>query len=161
MSSFTIPGQRKPSPACEAFVKTKEQCRLKAFLPTPRDKPTIGWGATAGIKLGMVWTQVQADSRFTRDFAMFAVGVDHELGDAPTTQGQLDALVSFAYNVGLDDDADTLAEGLGDSTLLRLHNHGFYGHAADEFAKWNKQKGQVLRGLTIRRAEEAAMYRAA
>ena len=50
MSSFTVPGQRKPSPACEAFVKTKEQCRLKAFLPTPRDKPTIGWGATARVK---------------------------------------------------------------------------------------------------------------
>ena len=80
------------------------------------------------------------------------------LGLAPTTQGQFDALVSFAYNVGLDIDADTLAEGLGDSTLLKLHKQGRWVEAAEQFFRWNKQKGKVLRGLTIRRAEESAMY---
>ena len=68
-------------------------------------------------------------------------------------------MVSFAYNVGLDNDHDGIAEGLGDSTLLKLHKAGDYVGAANEFAKWNKQKGVVLNGLTRRRAAEAAMYR--
>lgn len=157
--AYTTPGSRKPSKRCKDFIKLKEQCRLKAYLPTPHDVPTIGWGATGrDIKLGMVWTQAQADDRFERDIAMFAAGVDHLLGQTLTTQGQFDALTSFAYNVGLDDDADKIAEGLGDSTLMLMHRTRRYEEAADQFARWNKQKGKVLRGLTIRRAEEAAMY---
>jgi lysozyme len=151
-----------PSKACSDLIKGFEQCRLTAYLPTPRDRPTIGWGSTGpDIRLGMTWTQAQADARFARDLAAFAIGVTHELRGKPTTQGQFDALVSFAYNVGLDQDADTLAEGLGDSTLLRRHLAGDYAGAAAEFAKWNKQKGVVLNGLTRRRAAEAAMYRGA
>lgn len=158
--TITVPGQRKPSASVKSFVKDFEKCRLKAFLPTPNDVPTIGWGATGrGIYLGLVWTQRQADDRFERDCAMFAAGVDHLIGNAETTQGQFDAMFSFAYNVGLDDDADTKAEGLGDSSLLRYHKAGLLTSASLEFGKWNKQKGRVLKGLTIRRAQEAAVYR--
>lgn len=150
-----------PSAKCIAFIQGFEQCRLTAYKPTPNDVWTIGWGSTGpDVRPGVVWTQAQADARFARDLADFAAGVTHELAGSPTTQGQFDALVSFAYNVGLDDDADTLAEGLGDSTLLRKHKAGDYAGAALEFAKWNKQKGVVLNGLTRRRAGEAAMYRA-
>jgi lysozyme len=149
-----------PSSKCIDFIKSFEQCRLTAYMPTPRDRPTIGWGATgADVRMGMTWTQAQADARFARDLADFAAGVMHELRGRPTTQGQFDALVSFAYNVGLDDDADTLAEGLGDSTLLKKHLAGDYEAAAAQFAFWNKQDGVVLKGLTRRRAGEAAMYR--
>lgn len=155
----TIPGARRPSDRLKAFVKTKELCKLKAYLPTPHDVPTIGWGATGrDVRLGMEWTQPQADDRFERDVAMFAAGVDHLLGRSPTTQAQFDALISFAYNVGLDHDADQVAEGLGDSTLLLLHKMGNYVRAGAQFQRWNKQKGKVLRGLTIRRAQEAGMY---
>lgn len=67
--------------------------------------------------------------------------------------------MSFAYNVGLDIDDDDIAEGLGDSTLLKKHRRGDYAGAAAEFAKWNKAKGKVLSGLTRRRAAEAAIYK--
>lgn len=155
----TTPGSRRPSERCKAFIKTKEQCRLKAYLPTPDDVPTIGWGATGpDVRLGIEWTQAKADDRFERDIAMFAAGVDHMIGSAQTTQGQFDALVSFAYNVGLDEDADRIAEGLGDSTLLMLHKMGSFERAASQFQRWNKQNGKVLRGLSIRRTQEAAMY---
>lgn len=149
----------KPSQRIVDFIKGFEQCRLKAYMPTPNDRPTIGWGSTGtDIKLGMVWTQAQADARFNRDLAMFSAGVEHMLGGCPTTQGQFDAMVSFAYNVGLDDDADNIAEGFGDSTLLRKHKASDYAGAAAEFPKWNKQKGVVLNGLTRRRKAEAAIY---
>ena len=149
-----------PSSKCIDFIKSFEQCRLTAYMPTPRDRPRIGWGTTGpDVRRGMTWTQAQADARFARDLADFAAGVTHELQGRPTTQGQFDALVSFAYNVGLDDDADTLAEGLGDSSLLKKHLAGDYEGAAAQFALWNKQGHIVLSGLTRRRAGEAAMYR--
>ena len=148
-----------PSPACETFIKGFETCRLSAFKPTPNDVWTIGWGRTTGVWAGMTEDQAQADADFTAAMALFGRGVTQELDGAPTTQGQFNAMVSFAYNVGLDNDHDGIAEGLGDSTLLKLHKAGDYVGAANEFAKWNKQKGVVLNGLTRRRAAEAAMYR--
>lgn len=149
-----------PSIRCADFIKSFEQCRLTAYMPTAKDRPTIGWGTTGSdVRMGMTWTQAQADARFAHDLAQFATGVTHELQGRPTTQGQFDALVSFAYNVGLDDDVDTLAEGLGDSTLLKKHLAGDYAGAAAQFALWNKQDHVELRGLTRRRAGEAAMYR--
>jgi lysozyme len=153
-------GLLQPSQRCIDLIKSFEQCRLSSFLPTPRDRPTIGWGATGpDIRLGMTWTQAQADARFESDLLAFATGVNHLLGGAATSQNEFDALVSFAYNVGLDDDADSIAEGLGDSTLLRKHLAGDKAGAADEFAKWDKQKGVVLNGLVRRRAAEADLYR--
>jgi lysozyme len=70
-----------------------------------------------------------------------------------TTQSQFDALVSFAYNVGLS--------ALNDSTLLRLHKAGDYAGAKAQFARWDKNDGKVIKGLARRRAAEAALYGAA
>jgi len=144
----------QPSRACLDLIKRFEQCRLKAYLPTPDDVPTIGWGSTGpDIRLGMAWTQEQADARFALDMARLADKVERLLGDAPTTQHEFDALVSLAYNIGTGD------KGLGGSTLLRLHKAGDKAGAAAQFARWNHQAGKVLNGLTIRRAAEAALYR--
>lgn len=124
---------------------------------------TNGWGTTRDedggpIPLGAVWTREKADRLFARDLAAVETGVNMLLRGVPTTQGQFDALVSFAYNVGLDIDDDTLAEGLGDSTLLKRHIAGDFARVKDEFAKWNKNDGQVMKGLVRRRAAEAALY---
>ncbi|WLH87869.1 lysozyme [Pseudomonas sp. FP453] len=65
-------------------------------------------------------------------------------------QGQWDALMSFTYNLG--------AANLGTSTLLKLLNAGDYPGAAEQFPRWNKAGGQVLAGLTKRRAAERVMF---
>lgn len=157
---------RKVSDAGVALIHSFEGCRLQAYPdPASGGAPwTIGWGSTTDeqgnpIRPGTVWTQARADQRFRQHLAQFEGEVNQLLGDAATTQAQFDALVSFAYNVGSDIDADTLAEGLGDSTLLKKHLRGDYAGAAAEFAKWNKGSGVVMPGLTRRRAAEAAMYR--
>lgn len=141
-----------PSPACEALIKGFETCVLHAYMPTPVDRPTIGWGSTGpDIGLGMTWTQDQADRRFAHDLDAFAAGVSDAIGDAPTTQGELDALVSLAYNIGL--------ANFRGSTLLRLHRLGDRAGAAGQFARWTRQAGKVLHGLERRRAAEALLYR--
>jgi lysozyme len=139
-----------------------EQCRLKAY-PDPGSadgRPwTIGWGDTGpDVVEGVEITQDDADARFERRLSReFEPGV-MSLVKVPLTQGQFDALVCFAYNVGLDIDTDTQAEGLGDSTLLRKVNAGEFDGAAAEFAKWNKNDGKVMRGLIRRRAAEKALF---
>jgi len=142
-----------PSKTVETFIKTFEQCRLKAFLPTKDDVPTIGWGRTKGVKLGMTQTQAEADADFAADIAERAAKLTAYLGSAKTTQAQFDAMLSLAYNIG--------TPAFGSSTLLKLHKAGDYAAARAQFLRWNKQKGKVLAGLTRRRAAEAAMYGAA
>lgn len=141
-----------PSTKCADFIKSFEQCRLKAYMPTPNDVPTIGWGSTGpDIKLGMTWTQQQADERFASDLAYFGGKVINAIGGAATTQAQYDAMTSLAYNIGI--------KGFTGSTVLRKHRAGDYDGAAAAFASWNKQAGKVLNGLVKRRTAEARMYR--
>lgn len=141
----------------QALIKEFEQCRLRAYKPTPDDVWTIGWGHTEGVVDGLEWTQAQADMAFAVDLEKYEHWVD-DLVKVPLTQNQFDALVSFCFNVGPDIDADNIAEGLGDSTLLRKLNARDYDGARSEFHKWNKQKGKVLSGLTRRRDHEAALF---
>ena len=133
------------------LIKSFEQCRLQAYLPTPNDVPTIGWGTTGpDIHMGLVWTQQQADDRFAADVSRFAASVSALLGICPTTQNQFDAMVSLAYNIG--------AQHFATSTVLREHKLSLYSAAAAAFLLWNKQAGIVLKGLVRRRQAEAALY---
>lgn len=139
------------------FIKSFESCRLTAY----RDGGgvfTVGFGHTGPeVRPGFTITQGQADTLFEDDVERFETGVE-SLVTVGLTQGQFDALVSFAFNVGLDQDEDTKAEGLGDSTLLKLLNEGFYSNAADEFLKWDYDNGKKVAGLTRRRAAEREMF---
>lgn len=138
------------------LIKKFEGLRLKAYL-CPSGVWTIGYGHTKGVYPGMVITEELADKFLIDDVWYFERGVE-SLVKVPLTQGQFDALVSFSFNVGLDIDDDNIAEGLGDSTLLRKLNSGDYAGAADEFPKWNKSRGRVVRGLTLRRSAERALF---
>lgn len=143
---------RKVSPQGIDLVKRFEGCELEAY-PDPGTGAapwTIGWGATGpGIGRGVSWTQAQADARLEQDLAKFAAEVADAIGDAPTTQRQFDALVSFHYNTG----------AIARATLTKKHIAGDYEGAAKEFARWNRAGGRVLAGLTRRRAAEAELYR--
>lgn len=66
------------------------------------------------------------------------------------TQGQFDALVSFAFNVGLG----TLQR----STLRQKVLRGEMEDAADELLKYCMAGGKILRGLQNRRKDERALF---
>lgn len=141
-------------------IKDSEGLSLKAYL-CPAKVPTIGWGATGrGVILGLTWTLAQCEARFEADLWEVALGVTQLLNGRPASVHQFEALVSFAFNVGLDIDKDTKAEGLGDSTLLKKHLAGDYEGARKEFSKWvfAGKPPKKLPGLWKRRVEEANWY---
>ena len=145
-----------------ALVKHFESCFLRAYK-CPAGVWTIGWGHT-GLKHrdgtvypGRVITQAKADDLLAYDMGVFERDVE-SLIKVPVNDDQFAALVSFAFNVGSDIDVDKIAEGLGDSTLLTRLNAGDFVRAADEFLKWNKSGGRVLRGLTRRRVSERRLF---
>lgn len=139
-----------------------ESCKLVAYPDpgSPTGEPwTIGWGHTGPeVYKGLVWTQEKADAVFLDDLLKTERGVS-SLVKVPINQGQFDALVCLAYNIGLDIDADTKAEGLGDSTLLRKLNAGDFEGAIEEWYKWRTNEGKVMLGLVRRRASEVWLFK--
>lgn len=159
--STTATGRRM-SPAARNRLKRREKLELEAYPdPGSRDGSpwTIGYGHTGSeVHKGLVWTEAQCDAAFDRDLAKFEDGVNLLLGATPTTQNQFDALVSLAFNIGLDIDADTIAEGLGDSSLLKAHKAGDFAKAQSKFIAWRFNDGREMKGLVSRRKEEARVY---
>ena len=134
----------------EGCARVRSDGTIEAYQ-CPAGVWTIGWGATGSdIGPSTSWNQTQCDTRLEEDVARHAKDVLRALENAPTTQNQFDALVSFHYNTG----------AIHSATLTRKHKAGDYEGAAAEFARWNKAGGRVMAGLTRRRAAEAKLYRA-
>ena len=125
-----------------------EGCRLSAY----RDEggvPTIGYGPTRGVRMGDRITKYWAMDLLQRDVAE----VERQVLDLDVarTEGQLDALVSFAFNVGIT--------RLRTSNLLRVIRQGGSKSAIrHEFMKWTHAGGKKLKGLERRRDWEAKRF---
>ena len=132
------------------LIKESEGLRLEAYLPTPNDVWTIGYGHTKTAKKGMKITLAGAEALLYQDLAWVEAAIDTYV-QVPLNQNQYDAIASFIYNVG--------ATAFRKSTMLKLLNAGDYDGAADQFPRWNKQKGKVLNGLTKRRQEENTLFK--
>ncbi len=141
----------KISPAGRDLIARNEGLRLEAY----RDVVgvwTIGYGDTGpDVVEGLTITKAEAirrlDDRLEREFG---AAVNKGIGSAPTTQGQFDAMVSLAYNIGVG--------AFRKSSVRREHVAGNYEAAADAFLMWNKAGGTVWAGLTRRRGEERKLY---
>jgi lysozyme len=135
------------------MIKKHEALRLEAYLPTPHDKWTIGWGHTKITKQGMKITTAQAEQLLREDLKWVREVLAQDV-KVPLTQPQYDALASFVFNLG--------GVNFRSSTLLKKLNAKDYTGAANELPKWDKQKQDgvmvPLRGLTRRRKEERELF---
>lgn len=128
--------------------------RFEGFSSTPYPCPagvwTIGYGTTNGVTMhSEPISREYAEELLRDDVSRFEDAVNRYV-KVPLTQNQFDALVSWTYNVG---------EGaLKKSTLLKKLNKGEYDKVPYELARWNKADGNVLNGLTRRRAAEADLW---
>ncbi|HHK5709943.1 lysozyme [Serratia nevei] len=135
------------------LIKRFEGLRLKAYQDSVGIW-TIGYGWTQpvdGKKVGpgMQIDQATADRLLKCGVVQYEQGVN-QLVKVRITQGQFDALVSFAYNLGL--------RSLSTSTLLQKLNAGDKQGAADQFGCWVNAGGKRLDGLVARRAAEREMF---
>ena len=95
-------------------------------------------------------TMGEVDAILAQDLGRFERGVARLCPAAVNHQGQFDALVSFAFNVGLGN--------LQRSSIRMRYNRGDIEGAADAFLMWTKAAGRVLPGLVKRRQDERVMF---
>ena len=141
-----------------SFCRTLFSASFESFEPKayycPAGVLTIGYGHTGtnakgeSLQEGDTVTPEQAKRLLYEDvlWAEDTVNEQH----LHLTQNQFDALVSFVFNVG--------ATAFAHSTLLKKLKSCDFEDAADEFLRWNKAGGKVLRGLTTRREAERDLF---
>ncbi len=143
-ASLTISG------AALVGVAVHENYRQVAYLPTPHDVPTLGFGATRGVKPGDTTTPVRALVRLQADVGAVerALHTTACIGAVPLAQNEWDAYVSLAYNIG--------PHAFCHSTLAALlrKKPPDYAGACRQILRWDKQAGRVLPGLAKRREDE-------
>ena len=137
-----------PSDKALDLIRQFEGLRLAAYK-CPAGVPTIGYGTTRGVKMGMTVTKDEAEKLLQADVTPFSDRIN-KLVKVKLNQNQFDALVSFVYNVG--------SGAFADSTMLKLINQNLLDDAANQFVRWNKANGEVLTGLTRRRMTERDLF---
>jgi len=126
-------------------IAIEEGFTSRAVIPVPGDVPTIGFGTTAGVKMGDTITPERALMRLLGDADRFSEAVKRCAG-VPLHQYEFDAYVSLTYNIG---------EGaFCRSTLVKKLQSRDYAGACKEILRWDKFQGQPLKGLTHRRQRE-------
>lgn len=130
------------------LIRHFEGCRFDAYL-CPAGVWTIGYGHTANVKEGDTIDQEAAEAFLIEDLESFERDVTR-LVEVPLTQQQFDALVSWTFNLGVGN--------LAESTLLKKVNNYQYAEVPEQMMRWVRAGGQVLDGLVKRRAAEAALF---
>lgn len=116
---------------------------------------TIGYGSTywpdgRRVKQGdRLANHAEAEQLLRDTVKTYEAGVNR-IVKVHLTQNQFDALVSFAFNLGI--------AALEKSTLLRKLNQIDIMPVANEFSRWTKSGGKELEGLRRRRAAERSLF---
>ena len=144
----------KTNEAGLSLIKSFEGLRLKAYK-CPAGVWTIGYGHTGkDVKPGMTITREEAEALLKKDIELFEIGVEKVIDENITlTSNQFSALVSFSFNVGL--------ENFKKSTLLKLINKGNQNELEaihSQFKRWVWAGSQILPGLVKRREAEFDLY---
>lgn len=108
--------------------------------------PTIGYGHTKGVQMGMKITKEQAIEFLKEDLVKAENAVNKYNAKYNFSQNQFDALVSFAFNIGSIDQLTAK----GTRTIEKI---------AECIPKYNKAGGKKLQGLVNRRQAELEMFK--
>jgi lysozyme len=134
------------SAAAFVGIATSEGYEPVARPPVAGDVPTVGFGTTGkDIRLGDKTDPVRALQRAMKDMDQFEAAVQRCV-HVPLYQREYDAAVQLTYNIG--------PAAFCSSTVVKRWNQQDYEGGCQAFLMWNKFKGQVLRGLEIRRQRE-------
>lgn len=155
------------SKAIKNYVKKREGFHAEVYKDVA-GKATIGYGhLVKGITLtyvsaaigrqitsleGIKLTKPQANKLLELDLSVFVSSTNYLLKSRgiKITQPMFDALVSFAFNLGIGN--------LRSSTLLRKVAEGDIEEAARQFLRWKYAGGKVIQGILNRRIEEMNIF---
>lgn len=151
-------GAATPSDACPDLIKRREKLRLTPY-PCPSGKPTIAYGHTRNVRLTDPPCTVEQAEAWLREDIDEAARLVNLRVKVPLTQGMMDALCSFVFNIG----GERFKEP--QCTLLRWLNAGLpKEQVAGQFDRWvygrDQKTGRTFKlpGLVSRRAEEKALF---
>lgn len=120
------------SAAALVGIFTRESYTEDAVIPTKGDVPTIGFGTTAGVKMGDKITPVKAAQRALLDAQKYE-GAIKQCIKAPLSQAEYDLYVDLAYNIGPTNFCFRRVKGVivGPSNLsTRLNSQDYAGACA-------------------------------
>lgn len=130
------------------LIKQYEGCKLYAY----RDAvgvPTIGYGHTKNVYMGMAITKEKADEFLVSDIEPIEKALN--ILGVPFMQQQFDALVSWIFNLGIGNfNSSTMKKFI----MARRSNI----EITDQMVKWHNAGGKPLLGLKKRRVAEANMW---
>lgn len=132
-------------------IATYEGFSSTVYIPIKGDVPTVGFGhADPRLNVGDMITTQQALT-YLKDDVHEAEEAVRRCVKAPLTQGEFDAFVSLAYNIG--------GNAFCASTLVKKANAKDYDEACRELTRWVYFRGRPLKGLEMRRLAELKMCR--
>lgn len=133
-----------------ALIKAFEGFRAFVYLCSAKVR-TIGYGHALlkGESFPNGITEEEGEELLKKDVNKAERAVIR-LTNVPLEDNQFDALVSFVFNLG--------AGAYQRSTLRMKINRGEYEDAADEFLKWVRAGGKVVKGLVKRRQAERELF---
>lgn len=111
---------------------------------------TQGYGHT-GSGIGGVWTRFRARQQLRRDSKFVAVAIRRAYPHAHFNQHELDALISFGFNLGT-------GYFTGDHDMAHALHSGKRHRIAAAFLLYDVAGGQHLEGLSRRRHAEAHVF---
>lgn len=152
-----------------AYIKKKEGCKLEAY-PDPmygEKIPTIGFGRTAGVKMGDVTTldiETEHLKKYVTKLIEQIMGslvlnsltfshyaqVEWRKLNMVLGPNQLAAIASLAYNIGFT--------GWLNSSVRREILARRLENIRPAWMMWNKSNGQVSKGLINRREDEYNLF---
>jgi lysozyme len=103
-----------------------------AVIPTKGDVPTIGFGATEGVKMGDKTNPVKALQRLMVDVNKYE-GAVKQCVKVPLSQAEYDLYVDLAYNIG--------TSGFCGSTIVKRLNQQNYAGACEAILMWKNAAG--------------------
>ena len=136
------------------IIKHYEGWSSSVYL-CPAGRWTQGWGSTWDNRGNPITSknsdidEVTGESYLRREISHVEKAIGR-LIKAELTENMFSSLCSWAYNVGTGN--------LQRSTLRMKLNRGNYEAAADEFPKWRRGGGRILKGLVLRRASERELF---
>ena len=130
------------------LIKFYESLKLQAYK-CPAGIWTIGYGHTGNVCVGDHITIEMALSLLAQDLKVQEDTINKL--NLPLSQNKFDALVSFVFNCGTGNFANST---LKKKVVINSEDPAI----KDEFMKWTRGGGIVLPGLVKRRNEEQILY---